>query len=247
MISSIKINPKRVLLKISGEALLGDVHYGIDPKVANTIIQDVANVVKAGIEVCLVIGGGNIFRGMTASARGIDRVHGDYAGMLATVINAVVLHNVFEDHSIKSCIMSAIEIPQIAENYVRDRAIGYIKQGRVIIFAGGIGNPYFTTDTAAALRAIEMKCDLMLKGTQVDGVYDSDPKKNPNAKRYDEITYSEALINGLSIMDATAFSLAQDNHLPMIVFNMHKEGNFEKVLLGNGVCTKVIASDSYQK
>ncbi|MBI0016503.1 MULTISPECIES: UMP kinase [unclassified Commensalibacter] len=247
MVSSEKIVPKRVLLKISGEALLGEGSYGIDPKIANAIVSDIANVVKSGVEVCLVIGGGNIFRGMTAASKGIDRVHGDYAGMLATVINAIVLHNVLEQHHIESCIMSAIDIPQIAENYVRNKAISHIKQGRVVIFAAGTGNPYFTTDTAAALRAIEMGCDIMLKGTQVDGVYDSDPKNNPDAKRYDTITYSEALIKELNIMDATAFSLAQDNKLPMIVFNVHKEGNFENVLLGNGVCTRVVASSSNHK
>lgn len=242
MISSEKKSLKRVLLKISGEALLGGNSYGIDPKVVNAIASDIANVVQAGIEVCLVIGGGNIFRGMTAAAKGIDRVHGDYAGMLATVINAIVLNNVLEQHHIKSCIMSAIDIPQIAENYVRDKALSHIQQGRVVIFAAGTGNPYFTTDTAAALRAIEMGCDLMLKGTQVDGVYDSDPKKNPDAKRYDSITYAEALMKKLNIMDATAFSLAQDNQLPMVVFDVHKEGNFKKVLLENGTCTRVVAS-----
>lgn len=244
MISTEKYIPKRVLLKISGEALLGEGNYGIDPKVTNAIAQDIANVVNAGIEVCLVIGGGNIFRGMTAASKGMDRVHGDYAGMLATVINAIVLHNVLEQHNIDSCVMSAIAIPQIAENYVRDQAMRYMDQGKVIIFAAGTGNPYFTTDTAAALRAIEMDCDLMLKGTQVDGVYDSDPRKNPEAKRYDMLTYTDALVKGLNIMDATAFSLARDNQLPMIVFDVHKEGNFKRVLLENGLCTRVVASES---
>lgn len=243
MSSSEKHVPKRVLLKISGEALLGEGSYGVDPKVANAIAEDIATVVKAGVEVCLVIGGGNIFRGMTAAAKGMDRVSGDYAGMLATVINAIVIHNVLEQHKVDSCIMSAISIPQIAENYVRDKAMRHMDHGRVVIFAAGTGNPYFTTDTAAALRAIEMDCDLMLKGTQVDGVYDSDPRKNPDAKRYDVLTFTEALVKGLNVMDATAFSLARDNGLPIIVFDVHKQDNFSQVLLRDGICTKVVTAE----
>ncbi|CAI3947409.1 Uridylate kinase (PyrH) (PDB:2BND) [Commensalibacter communis] len=245
MINSLKNDtPKRVLLKISGEALLGRGMYGVDPEIANAIAEDIASVANAGIEVCLVIGGGNIFRGMTAAAKGMDRVQGDYAGMLATVINAVVMNSVLQQHNIDSYIMSAISMPQIAETYIRDKAMRHMDKGHVVIFAAGTGNPYFTTDTAAALRAIEMDCDLMLKGTQVDGVYDSDPKKNPEAKRYDILTYTEALAKGLNVMDATALSLARDNKLPIIVFDVHEKGNFSRVINNEGTFTKVVVSEA---
>ncbi|MDI2090066.1 UMP kinase [Commensalibacter oyaizuii] len=244
MTSLKKYIPKRVLLKISGEALLGKGMYGVDPEIANAIAQDIANVVNSGIEVCLVIGGGNIFRGMTAASKGMDRVQGDYAGMLATVINAIVMNNVLKQYDVESHVMTAIAMPQVAETYIRDKAMHLMDKGHVVIFAAGTGNPYFTTDTAAALRAIEMECDLMLKGTQVDGVYDSDPKKNPDAKRYDVLTYTEALIKGLNVMDATALSLARDNRLPTVVFDVHEKGNFSRVLNNDGVFTKVVVSET---
>ncbi|CAK7191889.1 Uridylate kinase [Commensalibacter sp. Nvir] len=232
--------PQRVLLKVSGEALLGKKGYGIDFDVVNAIIEDIASVIRLGVEVCVVIGGGNIFRGLNAAGEGIDRVKGDYAGMLATVINAVVLNSVFQRYHIKSRVMSAIALPQVAETYVRDKALVYLNNKEVIIFAAGTGNPYFTTDTGAALRAVETHCDFMLKGTQVDGVYNSDPKKNPDAKRYDVLTYTEALSMGLNVMDATALSLARENNLPIIVFDVHQKGNFLKVVQGQGTFTKVV-------
>lgn len=236
--------PKRVLLKISGEALLGKASYGVDPEIANALAKDISSVVDAGTKVCLVIGGGNIFRGMTAASKGMDRVQGDHAGMLATVINAIVVSSVLQQHNIDSRVMSAIAMPQVVETYVRDKAVRHMNKGRVVLFAAGIGNPYFTTDTAAALRAIEMDCDFMLKGTQVDGVYDADPQKNHNAKRYDALTYTEALVKGLNVMDATALSLARDNKLPIIVFNVHETDNFSRVLRGEGIYTRVAESDN---
>lgn len=241
--SSDPMNPKRVLLKLSGEALLGGNAFGIDANIASSIATDIKQVIGSGVEVCLVIGGGNIYRGMDAASKGMDRVQGDYAGMLATVINAIVMRNVLESSGIETRVLSAIPLTPVVEPYVQGRAIHHMNKGRVVIFAAGTGNPYFTTDTAASLRAIEMNCDVMLKGTQVDGVYDSDPRKNPDAKRFDKLTYTEVLAKGLNVMDSTAISLARDNKLPIIVFDIHKKNAFSTVLRNEGTFTRVV-SDS---
>lgn len=201
---------KRVLLKVSGEALMGSGAYGVDQQTVERIAADVAEVVRSGWEVCLVVGGGNIFRGLAAAAKGMDRAQGDYAGMLATVINALLLQNALEGQDLPTRVMSAIGMSAIAEPYIRRRAVRHMEKGRVVIFAAGTGNPFFTTDTAAALRAAEMECDVLLKGTQVDGVYSADPKHDPSAVRYEELTYMDVLSNQLSVMDAAAISLARE-------------------------------------
>ncbi|BCI66104.1 MAG: UMP kinase [Acetobacter sp.] len=231
--------PRRALLKISGEALMGTGQYGVDAQTVDRIAADVAAVAQSGIQVCLVVGGGNIFRGLTAAARGMDRAQGDYAGMLATVINALMVQNALEREGIPTRVMSAIHMSSIAEPYIRRRAVRHMEKGRVVIFAAGTGNPFFTTDTAAALRAAEMDCDILLKGTQVDGVYDSDPRKNPDAKRYESLTYLEVLSRDLNVMDAAAISLARENRLPIIVFNIHEAGAFQRVLRGEGPFTRI--------
>lgn len=233
-------NRKRVLLKVSGEALMGDGAFGVEQKTVERIAKDVAEVVRSGTEVCLVVGGGNIFRGVAAAAKGMDRAQGDYAGMLATVINALLLQNALERELITTRVMSAIHMSSVAEPYIRRRAVRHMEKGRVVIFAAGTGNPFFTTDTAAALRAAEMECDILLKGTQVDGVYSADPKQDPNATRYDELTYMTVLSNQLSVMDAAAISLARENRLPIIVFNIGEEGAFGRVMRGEGAFTRII-------
>ncbi|MCI1767989.1 MAG: UMP kinase, partial [Acetobacter peroxydans] len=204
------------------------------------IAQDVAQVVRDGIEVCLVVGGGNIFRGVAAAAKGMDRAQGDYSGMLATVINALLLQNALEREQITTRVMSAIHMSSVAEPYIRRRAVRHMEKGRVVIFAAGTGNPFFTTDTAAALRAAEMECNILLKGTQVDGVYSADPKRDPSAVRYDELTYLNVLANQLNVMDAAAISLARENNLPIIVFNIGEEGSFGRVMRGEGPFTRIV-------
>ena len=231
---------KRVLLKVSGEALMGDGEYGLDPKTVNAIAADVRDVFASGVQVCLVIGGGNIFRGIAAAARGMDRAQGDYAGMLATVINALSMQNALEHAGVPTRVMSAIQMSSVAEPYIRRRASRHMEKGRLVIFAAGTGNPFFTTDTAAALRAAEMDCDALLKGTQVDGVYSADPKRDPDAIRYQELTYLDVLARDLNVMDASAISLARENKLPIIVFNIHAPGAFAKVMRGEGPFTRIV-------
>ncbi|MFT8367738.1 UMP kinase [Acetobacter papayae] len=233
-------NRKRVLLKVSGEALMGGGAFGVDQKTVERIAQDIAHVVRGGTEVCLVVGGGNIFRGVAAAAKGMDRAQGDYAGMLATVINALLLQNALEREQIPTRVMSAIQMSSVAEPYIRRRAVRHMEKGRVVIFAAGTGNPFFTTDTAAALRAAEMECNVLLKGTQVDGVYSADPKRDPSAVRYDELTYLNVLANQLNVMDAAAISLARENNLPIIVFNIGEEGSFARVMRGEGPFTRIV-------
>ncbi|MBI5587986.1 MAG: UMP kinase, partial [Deltaproteobacteria bacterium] len=211
---------KRILLKLSGEALMGEQEYGIDTNVINTIADEIKTVCALGVEVAVVIGGGNIFRGVSASAKGMDRAAADYVGMLATVINSLILQDSLEKHSVYTRVMSAFEIQELAEPYIRRRAVRHLEKGRVVIFAAGTGNPYFTTDTAASLRAMEIHADVILKGTKVDGVYDRDPMKDKDAKRYDRLKYIDVLKDGLKVMDTTAISLCMDNNLPIIVFNI---------------------------
>ncbi|QDH13881.1 UMP kinase [Formicincola oecophyllae] len=230
---------KRVLLKVSGEALMGDGAFGITPKVVEQVAADVADVAARGTEVCLVVGGGNIFRGVAAAAKGMDRAQGDYAGMLATVINALMLQNALEREGVETRVMTAIDMAEIAEPYIRRRAVRHMEKGRVVIFAAGTGNPFFTTDTAAALRANEMDCDALFKGTQVDGVYDSDPRTNPAAHRYSQLGYSEVLARNLKVMDAAAISLARENDLPIIVFDIRAPGSFGAVMAGQGAYTRI--------
>lgn len=231
---------KRVLLKVSGEALMGKGSFGIEPQIVEEIANDVASVSRSGVQVCLVIGGGNIFRGVAAAAKGMDRAQGDYAGMLATVINALMMQNALEKAGIDTRVMSAIQMSSIAEPYIRRRAVRHMEKGRVVIFAAGTGNPFFTTDTAAALRANEMECDVLLKGTQVDGVYSADPRRVPDAERYDELSYMDVLSRDLNVMDATAISLARENRLPIIVFNIHAPGAFASVMRGEGRFTRIV-------
>lgn len=219
---------------------MGEGAFGVEQKTVERIAKDVAEVVRSGTEVCLVVGGGNIFRGVAAAAKGMDRAQGDYAGMLATVINALLLQNALERELITTRVMSAIHMSSVAEPYIRRRAVRHMEKGRVVIFAAGTGNPFFTTDTAAALRAAEMECDILLKGTQVDGVYSADPKHDPSATRYDELTYMTVLSNQLSVMDAAAISLARENKLPIIVFNIGEEGSFGRVMRGEGAFTRII-------
>jgi uridylate kinase len=232
---------KRILLKLSGEALMGDAPYGIDPAVANRIAQDVAEIQSLGVQTAVVIGGGNIFRGLAASARGMDRSTGDYMGMLATVINALALQDALEHHGVPTRVLTAIEMRSVAEPFIRRRAVRHLEKGRVVVFAAGTGNPYFTTDTAAALRAMEMKAEVILKATKVDGIYTSDPVKNPDATRYDRISYLQVLQERLQVMDATAISLCMDNKLPILVFNMKTPGNIRRVVMGEAVGTIVTA------
>lgn len=230
---------KRILLKLSGEALMGRQGYGVDPTVAASIAQQVKDVHRLGVEVSIVIGGGNIFRGVAASAKGMDRVSGDVMGMLATIINAIALQDSLEKIGVMTRVMSAIEMRAVAEPFIRRRAIRHLEKRRVVIFAGGTGNPYFSTDTAAALRAMEIKADVILKATRVNGVFDSDPLKNRRAKMFHEITYMDVLKKGLAVMDATAISLCLDNKMPIIVFNMLKKGNIQRVVQGAKVGTTV--------
>lgn len=230
---------KRVLLKVSGEALMGRRDYGLDTDTVARIAADVGDVVRQGVQVCLVIGGGNIFRGVSAAAGGMDRAQADYMGMLATVMNALAVQNALEKRGIPVRVQSAIPMASVCESYIRRRAERHMEKGRVVIFAAGTGNPFFTTDTAAALRAAEMNCDALLKGTQVDGVYSADPRKDAGAERYEELTYLDVLSRDLAVMDAAAISLARENGLPIIVFNIHAPGAFAQVLRGEGRFTRI--------
>ena len=231
---------KRVLLKVSGEALMGSGQYGLDPTTLSAIANDIRDVFELGAEICLVIGGGNIFRGIAAAAKGMDRAQGDYAGMLATVINALAMQNALERIGVPTRVMSAIPMSSVAEPYIRRRAVRHMEKGRLVIFAAGTGNPFFTTDTAAALRAAEMDCDALFKGTQVDGVYSADPRKHADAVRHDELSYLDVLSRDLNVMDASAISLARENRLPIIVFNIHAQGAFAQVMRGHGPFTRIV-------
>src|SRR5713101_7488360 len=223
---------RRVLLKISGEALIGEQTSGIDINVAHSVAEEIKQVYEMGVEIAVVVGGGNIFRGVSRSAGNMDRSSADYIGMLATIMNAVVLQDALEKLDVQTRVMSAIDIPQLAETFIRRRAVRHLEKGRIVIFAAGTGNPYFTTDSAAALRALEIKADIILKATKVEGVYSADPMKDPSATRYDCITYQEVLERQLKVMDASAISLCMDNNLPIIVFNMRQPGNIIRVLTG---------------
>lgn len=240
-------NPKfkRILLKLSGEALMGNKKYGIDQKVVNFIANELIDIYKSGIQVAIVIGGGNIFRGLEASAEGMERTSADYMGMLATVLNALALQNALESVGIPTRVQSAIEIRELAEPYIRRRAVRHLEKKRFVIFASGTGNPYFTTDTAAALRAMEIGAEVILKATKVDGVYSRDPLKDPRAKKFSEITYIDVLKKGLRVMDSTAISLCMDNRLPIIVSNLMGKGNIRKILEGKKVGTLVKGGSSY--
>jgi len=228
------------MLKVSGEALMGGRDYGLDTVTCRRIAEDVRGAVELGVQVCLVIGGGNIFRGIAGAAAGMDRSQADYMGMLATVMNALAMQSALEKCGLPTRVQSAIPMQSLCEPYIRRRAIRHMEKGRVVIFAGGTGNPFFTTDTAAALRAAEMECDALFKGTQVDGVYSADPRKNPKAERYVTLTYLDMLARDLLVMDAAAISLARENNLPIIVFNIHEPGAFTAVLKGEGRFTTVV-------
>jgi uridylate kinase len=232
---------KRVLLKLSGEALMGSESYGIDPAVATQIAKDVADIQSMGVETAIVIGGGNIFRGLAASARGMDRATADYMGMLATVINALALQDALEQQGVNTRVVTAIEMRAVAEPFIRRRAIRHLEKGRVVVFGGGTGNPYFSTDTAAALRAMEIKADVILKATKVDGIYTADPMLEPTATRFDHISYLQVLEQGLKVMDATAISLCMDNRLPIVVFNLRTPGNIRRAIAGEPVGSLVTA------
>jgi len=234
---TVKPNYRRVLRKISGEALMGEQQYGIDWQTVHRIAEEVEAVRKMDVEVCLVIGAGNIFRGAAAAKEGMERAGADYMGMLATVINALAMQHALEDRDIPSRVMSAIPMQSVCEPYIRRRGIRHLERGRTVIFAAGTGNPYFTTDTAAALRAAEMNCDALLKGTQVDGVYSADPKSDPGAKRFDSLSYLEVLAKDLKVMDAAAITLARDSDIPILVLNIHKPGAFASVVAGKGEST----------
>jgi len=230
---------RRILLKVSGEMLAGEQGYGIQPSILEGLAEEIADVVAMDVEVAVVIGGGNIFRGLAASARGMERASADYMGMLATVLNALALQNALESKGVSTRVQSAIEMRQLAEGYIRRRAIRHLEKKRVVIFAGGTGNPYFSTDTAASLRAMEIGAQVIMKGTKVDGIYDSDPVKNPQAKKYAEIPFLSILTQNLKVMDSTAISLCMDNRLPLIVFNLKEKGNFKRVVQGDPIGTLV--------
>ena len=230
---------RRILLKLSGEALMGEEGFGIDPKVLDRMAQEIKELVELGIQVGLVIGGGNIFRGLAGAAQGMERAQADHMGMLATVMNALAMQSALEAIGVPTRVQSAIPMHTVCEPFIRRKAIRHMEKGRIVIFAAGTGNPYFTTDTGAALRAAEMSCDAMLKGTQVDGVYSADPKKEPDADRYDELTYQDVLARDLRVMDASAVSLLRDSNIPIVVFNLHEEGSLHNVLTGQGVCTVI--------
>jgi uridylate kinase len=229
----------RILLKLSGEALMGDHAYGIDPAVASTIAQEIAEIQSLGVQTSIVIGGGNIFRGLAASARGMDRSTADHMGMLATVINALALQDALEKLAVPTRVLTAIEMRSVAEPFIRRRAMRHLEKGRVVVFAAGTGNPYFTTDTAAALRAMEVRAEVILKATKVDGIYTADPVQHPDATRYDRVTYLQVLQERLQVMDATAISLCMDNRLPIVVFNLRVPGNIRRVVRGDAVGTLV--------
>ncbi|HVB66749.1 MAG TPA: UMP kinase [Acetobacteraceae bacterium] len=231
---------KRVLLKLSGEALMAKREYGLDNDMVKAIAADIGDVVALGVQVCVVIGGGNIFRGVSAAATGMERAQADYIGMLATVMNALAMQAALEARGIPTRVQSAIPMSTVCEPYIRRRAERHMEKGRVVIFAAGTGNPFFTTDTAAALRATEMGCDALFKGTQVDGVYAADPRRDPTAERYEQLTYQDVLANQLAVMDAAAISLARENALPIVVFNIHAPGAFAAVVRGEGRFTRII-------
>jgi uridylate kinase len=239
---------KRVLLKISGEALMGPLGYGINPQTLDQLAKEVGETVRStGVELAVVVGGGNIFRGVSESAKGMDRASADYVGMLATVMNAVSLQDAFEKQGLVTRVASAIEISQLAEPYIRRRAIRHLEKGRVVIFAAGTGNPFFTTDTAAALRAMEIGAEVLMKATKVDGVYDMDPRKHKEARRYQQVTFTDALKNDLGVMDATAFALCRDNELPIIVFDMTRPGNIQRVISGERVGTTIVKDNQQSR
>ncbi|AYN66552.1 UMP kinase [Euzebyella marina] len=230
---------KRILLKLSGEALMGKKQYGIDSERLAEYAQEIKNVSEKGVEIAIVIGGGNIFRGLTGAAMGMDRVQGDHMGMLATVINGLALQSALETEGVQTRLQSAIHINEVAEPFIRRRAMRHLEKGRVVIFGGGTGNPYFTTDSAAVLRAIEIEADVILKGTRVDGIYTSDPEKDKNATKFDSISFADVLLKGLKVMDTTAFTLSQENELPIVVFDMNKKGNLTKLVEGENIGTVV--------
>ena len=230
---------KRILLKLSGEVLMGQQQFGIDPEYVARLAEEVKEAKDTGLEVCLVIGGGNIFRGLAGAARGLDRTTGDYMGMLATVMNALAMQSALENLGVETRVQSAIPMPSVCEPYIRRRATRHLEKGRIVIFAAGTGNPFFTTDTGAALRAAEMECDALLKGTSVDGVYDADPKLFPKAKRFEQVSYGEVLSQNLKVMDAAAVSLCRENDIPILVFSIRQRGNLARILAGEGVRTVV--------
>lgn len=230
---------KRILLKLSGEALMGNRQYGIDPQRLSEYAEEIKAITEAGVEVAIVIGGGNIFRGVAGASNGMDRVQGDHMGMLATIINGLALQSALEDAGVPTRLQSAIQINEVAEPFIRRKALRHLEKGRVVIFGGGTGNPYFTTDSAAVLRAIEMEADVILKGTRVDGIYNTDPEKDTRAIKFDHISFDDVLRKGLKVMDTTAFTLSQENQLPIIVFDMNKRGNLFKVVSGEKIGTKV--------
>jgi uridylate kinase len=237
--SGTAVRYRRILLKLSGEALMGDRAYGVDPDFCASIARQVAEVRTLGVEVAVVVGGGNIFRGLAASARGMDRATGDYIGMLATVMNGLALQDAMEREGLQTRVMTAIAMNEVAEPYIRRRAVRHLEKGRIVVFVAGTGNPYFTTDTAAALRAVEIGAQVILKATRVDGIYDSDPETNPNAVRYERLTYGEVLAQRLQVLDATAVSLCMENDLPIVVFNLLTPDNIRRVALGERVGTLV--------
>jgi uridylate kinase len=244
MIPSLAAKPpeprfRRVLLKVSGEVLMGDTPYGIDMNTVDRVARDIAEMKSSGVEVCLVIGGGNIFRGLSGAAKGMDRTSADYMGMLATVMNALAMQNALERHGVETRVQSAIPMASVCEPYIRRRAARHLEKGRIVIFAAGTGNPFFTTDTAAALRAAEMGCDALLKGTSVDGVYTADPKRDPDATRYDRLSYLEVLSKDLKVMDASAISLMRESGIPIVVFSIRRPGALVDVMTGEGVHTVI--------
>ena len=230
---------KRVLLKLSGEALLGEKSYGVDPKRILAYSEEIKEIIDSGVEIAIVIGGGNIFRGVSGASNGIDRVQADYMGMLATVINGLALQSSLEDLKVQTRLQTAFKIEAVAEPYIKRKAVRHLEKRRVVIFSGGTGNPFFTTDSAAVLRAIEINADVILKGTRVDGIYNNDPEKNKDAVKFDQISYDEAIAKKLKVMDSTAFTLSKENELPIIVFNMNKAGNLKKIIKGEKVGTIV--------
>ena len=234
---------KRILLKLSGEVLMGNQQYGIDPEFVAELAREVKAAKETGLQICLVIGGGNIFRGVAGAAKGMDRAQADYMGMLATVMNALAMQNALEQIGVETRVQSAIQMDEVCEPVIRRRAERHLEKGRIVIFAAGVGSPYFTTDSGAALRAAEMKCDALLKGTSVDGVYNADPKKDAKAKRYDTVDYDTVLANNLKVMDASAVALCRDNLIPIIVFSIREQGNLAKVLAGDGTQTIVQQRD----
>ncbi len=236
---------KRILLKLSGESLMGSKEFGMDAVAVNELAKDLKDLALQGVEVCVVIGGGNIFRGIAGAAAGMDRTSADYMGMLATVMNALSLQDALENkQGLQTRVMSAIPMPTVCESYIRRRAVRHLEKGRIVIFAAGTGNPFFTTDTAATLRAIEMNCDVIMKATQVDGIYDADPNKSKGAKRYDKISYEDVITKNLSVMDASSIALARDNNLPIIVFSQHDEDALQKAVRGLGKFTVVCKKDN---